>query len=929
MPFRQHLRTSSAIVSFALFSCISLPAFAQQAGSSNNYNDLDTIYVTGSFIKRNSQENSASPLNVMTTANIGAQGLNNLGDLARNMTFNSGSELNTDAFTQNFSTGTSNVNLRNLGLSSTLVLLNGKRQTLSAAYADDGSTFVDTSTLMPLIMVDRVETLKDGGSAIYGTDAVSGVVNYITRKNFTGLEVQTGLQSTTSDSQRDYDISAIWGKELSNGANFVIAGSFLHREALRSSDRSELTSGTGISKSGQPGTLIFADQIANPADPGNNFDLLPIIDPYCGTSDYSIPSPVGDPIQTGASTSITPGTCNLQFDQFYDLVPQEDRIQLFTSFDSDVGDTMHLYVEAAYNNNQATRNNAPAFPIVSPVPVAVGDGAGGVLPNVPVEVQPLVQALNLSSILFVGRTLGANGEPFVSNHNNETFRIAGTLDGNLNEQVTWETSVSYSQNSYGINADDIKRNDYINALLTGAFNPFGTAFTTHPNSPEALSAITANNTLVGETSLFTVDAHLTADVMEIGDSGKMIQFALGGQFRREEMSYDWSEDYNGALGDGSNSVTEGVPFFQGPLSRFNGGNLMFLYGGPDYGGDRDIYALFGEFAIPLHDTLDLQVAARYENYGNGVNSFDPKFSALWRPMDWVSVRGSYSTAFRAPSLYNTVGVQTALNEITVPDGAGGSSSSFIPVTSNGNPNLNPEQASVFNLGFSIRPNNHLMFNVDYWRYDFSNLITQENSQSLVNSALGGDPASFAKLDLNDPTDPTSVFRVRTDVINSPSVLTDGIDVSTAYNFDVMGGATVTVGAEATYVFKYQAINQAGIAFDGAGSRNFNNFARSIPELRVNFNVGYQNDNHSANMFIRYIDSYLDDQNTVTVPSYTTVDLQYGYTFGDPDEAPLRATIGVINLFNKAVPRLQTNGGFDSKVHDPRQRMIYMRLSKQF
>jgi outer membrane receptor protein involved in Fe transport len=74
---------------------------------------------------------------------------------------------------------------------------------------------------------------------------------------------------------------------------------------------------------------------------------------------------------------------------------------------------------------------------------------------------------------------------------------------------------------------------------------------------------------------------------------------------------------------------------------------------------------------------------------------------------------------------------------------------------------------------------------------------------------------------------------------------------------------------------------------------------------------------------------LDDQNTVTVPSYTTVDLQYGYTFGDPDEAPLRATIGVINLFNKAVPRLQTNGGFDSKVHDPRQRMIYMRLSKQF
>ena len=251
MSLSKRLKNSSAIVTLTLMSGLALPANSQQIDEEN----VDTIYVTGSFIKRKSQENSASPLNVVTTGNISAQGLNTLGDLARNMTFNAGAELNTDAFTQNFSTGTSNVNLRNLGLSSTLVLLNGKRQTLSAAYADDGSTFVDTSTLMPLIMVDRVETLKDGGSAIYGTDAVSGVVNYITRKNFTGFEVQAGLQSTTSDSQRDYDVSAIWGAELSNGANFVIAGSFLHREPLRSSDRSELTSGTGISGSGQPGTF--------------------------------------------------------------------------------------------------------------------------------------------------------------------------------------------------------------------------------------------------------------------------------------------------------------------------------------------------------------------------------------------------------------------------------------------------------------------------------------------------------------------------------------------------------------------------------------------------------------------------------------------------------------------------------------------------
>ncbi len=910
------LKNTTALFTLSLFGFINAPAIAQDAAENEN---VDTVYVTGSFIKKTSQENSASPLNVMGRSDLTAQGLNNLADISRNMTFNAGSEINTDAFTQNFSTGTGNINLRGLGLSSTLVLLNGKRQTLSAAYADDGSTFVDTSTLVPMIMVDQVETLKDGGSAIYGTDAVSGVVNFKTRKDFTGFEIEAGIQSTTADSQRDYDFSAIYGTEFGDSGNFVIAGSFLHRTRLTAADRSEITDGSGISGSGQPGTLVFLDQIPT-ADPSrdlnmNGFiDQLPIIDPYCGTANYSIPNPLGDPIPTGATTSVTPGTCNFQFDQYYDLVPKEDRVQVFASIDTDIGDNMHFYLEGGYADNKAERNNAPAFPIASPVPVLVGDGMGGVLPNVPAEVQPWVQGLNLSTILFVGRIFGSNGEPFVSIHDNETYRIAGTLDGQINDLWSWETSATYSRNTYGINVNDVARDPYIGALLDGSFNPFGTAFTTHPNDPAVIDAIVAETRLDGKTDLFTYDAHVSGEIGEI--AGNPIQLAVGGQYRKSKMDYDWGDDYNGPNGDGTNSGL--LP------AGLNGGNLMFLYGGPDYGGERDVFAGFAELAIPVHETLDLQLAARYEDYGDGVNSFDPKISALWRPTDMFSARASFSTAFRAPSLYNTFGSQTALNEISV-----GSQSTFLPVTSSGNPNLEPENADVYNIGFTFAPQQGFRLGADYWRYDFTNLITQENAQSVVNRALAGDSVAFSQLDFANPVDPTTLFHINTNIINAPTVTTDGMDFYVSYDMAVSNGGTVTVGGEATYIFKYDAVDQAGNAFDGAGSRNFNNFARSMPKFRGNVNVGYQNDNHIFNAFLRYIDSYDDDQNNVEVESYTTMDFQYTYIFGDPDDAPLRATIGVINAFNKQIPKLMTNAGFDTKVHDPRQRLIYMKLNKAF
>src|SRR5690606_3762242 len=246
-----HLKRSTCLVAAGslLAGLSSLPSFAQQSG---RY--IEEVVVTGTYIQRKSQFDSPSPLVVLGGEDLASQGYTSVSEMARYLTINNGSELYSDAFTQNFSTGTGNINLRGLGLSSTLVLVNGRRQTLSGAYSDDGDTFVDTNALMPLIMVERVEVLKDGAAALYGTDAVAGVVNFITRSDSRGFEVEGRFQTTTEAAQEDIDFGAIagFGNEK---AGLVASISYLHRSELTAGQR-EFTRGSGISASGQPGSFF-------------------------------------------------------------------------------------------------------------------------------------------------------------------------------------------------------------------------------------------------------------------------------------------------------------------------------------------------------------------------------------------------------------------------------------------------------------------------------------------------------------------------------------------------------------------------------------------------------------------------------------------------------------------------------------------------
>jgi len=339
--------------------------------------------------------------------------------------------------------------------------------------------------------------------------------------------------------------------------------------------------------------------------------------------------------------------------------------------------------------------------------------------------------------------------------------------------------------------------------------------------------------------------------------------------------------------------------------------------------------LFTEFALPVSDTVDVQLAARYEDYGQGVDSTDPKISVLWRPTDDVSVRGSVGTSFRAPSLYQVNGTQTSLAQLTDPNVG---TPQFFPVRAQPDPNgepLQPEEADVLNLGVTWFATDNLEIGIDYWSFDYTNVIIQQNPQALLNAADAGDAQALSQV----VRDPSSGLLLRVDTFydNASSLETDGFDLSLTYLIDAANAGDFVLGMEATFVSSYDAIDpQAGL-IDGAGSRNFNNFATSVPELRSTMFLNWARGSHGINVYVNHIDSYSDDEGgplaLETIDSFTTVDAQYSFRFA-AERGPIIA-VGAVNLFDEDPPLVTTNGGYDSKVHDPRGRMLYAKATFEF
>jgi outer membrane receptor protein involved in Fe transport len=860
------------MLALATLACLPASALAQPAPEDED------IVVTGTYLRGQSLD-GAAPVFVVGQSAIQSSGIGNTTDLVRLIPAASGSRLTPDGTNSPFQAGTAQINLRGLGFSSTLTLVNSRRHVASAVPADDGTAYVDINQI-PLIMLERIELLKDGGAALYGSDAIAGVANLIMRSDFEGIELRGSWQQTAEDKQRDLYVGGVAGLKMGPG-RITFGIEFLDRTPLGFNDR-PFSRGRTVSGLGFPGAFA----------PG----ALPIIDPGCAAAGGQ-PAPFGIPGQPQI------GLCRVDLSADFNLVADEQRLTGYLTGRFDLADAVSLVTELGFASNRVIFTSGPSFSNLK-FPVVPANNPGNLVANGGFGVP----------VTFFGRPLSsANFGPTIQGRASDMLRLVLGLDGRAGDAWRWNLAYGYSWNLFRATGVRDVKVDRFDAALAGRggpnndefFNPFASSVLNPAlrNSDPVIRDFLADSWRRYETSLHTVDAVVSSDLFAL--AGGAAGLAVGGQFRRETLGFRSDID-----------------------SRTR--NLTFLFTGPDFDESRDIVAAFAELGLPFTPWLDVQLAARYDHYSGGIGgSFNPKAAARVTPADWMALRGSVSTSFRAPSLSQVTSISTIngaiadpLNPATIPF--------FRAIVTVPNPDLSPERSTNFNLGVILTPLPQLRLSVDYWNYRYTDIIVKENAQAIVN-ANPNDPRVIRQGGRPNG----QIAQVNVTFLNANRVIADGIDASLNWRAETASAGTFGLSGDLTWFSRY-SVTAPGLSGNLAGFRNFENFAPALPELRTNLTADWTLAGHGITVNVRRISAYRENLanraspiNGFRLRPVTTVDLQYALEI---ERSRTRIEVGGLNIFNALPPQVGIPGdltGFDSETHDPRGAMLYARIVQRF
>lgn len=900
--------------------------------------EVTEVVVTGSYIQ-GTPKNAALPVSVITSEDLLKQGSPSTLELIKNLPASSGVLGDTNQFDARAqgSEGSGSINLRGLGPARTLVLLNGRRLTLNPR-----GTGVDTNVL-PVAAIQRVEVLKDGAAATYGSDAIAGVVNFITKKNQHGLDLN-GTYSRIAGSAGDYTVGAVFGWQ-NDVLDLLLTGGYQHRSELRVIDRA----------------WAHQDYLTNPqggwsqaSDPGT---FIPLLSTTTRFRDPNCAAIGGYPGFSGH----TP-TCNWQYSNYDNLVEDENHYQFYGQVDFKLSENNKLHLEATYSKTDVPNwRTSPSYAFLQ-VPTAQDGGVAGnyfIPANNPGLIafqaaNPTVQAydsstgapvtiasskLGAGALLAAARPFGLGGNPlfgFDSSRGNRTyeaFRVSGGLNGQIVPGLNYDVAVTYSRERSEQGGRDTIVERFERSLrgfggpdcpLTGGtagvgpcmfYNPFGNAIQsnaiTGATNPGYVSAVNNNNpALINWFFPFVSNAVTTKvlvlDAVLSGKSGihlpgGEVGWAVGGQYRKNYYS-----SVLDPLADLNQTPCIDSPDFHdnsclataaGATSPF-----AFLGGAKPLNVTSKVWAVFGELQVPLTDTINGQLSARYEDYGGGVGStFNPQFRGKWQVIPVFALRASVGTTFRSPPP-----TQIDPGSVTSLQNIGGT---FRAVRIFGNPNLKPEKATTFSVG-GIFELGHFTATIDYWNFKFTAPIVSEPVAGIVQAMFitGGvhcNDAAYAALQARFVFNSNgcalgNVTRLDTNTINGAEIRTDGIDFNVDYRFDEVFGGTMRVGADATYVNKYEtgALSVEGVpvqaAFNAVGLLNYQTTAYPLPQWKGSAFVEYTHGIHNLRATLHYIQGYTDQRTDVfatgaffdsngnavtvangkTIGSFTTIDLAY-------------------------------------------------------
>lgn len=950
-------RLSQAVHAALLLAALPLGASAQDAAT-EEITTLDRVEVTGTRIKT-AQAEGLVPVQRITRADIERSGFTSIADLVQSLT-GSGSALNTKFNSSgNFGfppdgsgvgAGSAQVDLRHLGSKRVLVLVDGIRWVNEASASGVGAS-TDLNTI-PLAIVERIEVLEDGASSLYGSDAIAGVVNIITRKDYDGISITAQYGEYGEGDGETTGIDFAWGHNTER-AQFFVGLSYTDQQEIFARDREQSSfpvPGTGVrfgSSATPTGRFIFTDP-----NTGATLDLTP----NTGNS-----NPVYNPAETGCVRTdgfhCFSNADRFNFAQYNLLLTPSERTGAFGQARFEFSDRMSGYARVLYNRRESTNQAAPE-------PLFLGPEAGTGNPladNIVISglnpFNPFGFDLNsANSLILIGRR-PVEGGPRVFEQTVDTWYVGGGLEGLFDagsRTLYWDVNVAFSENE----ADQTNYGSYdIRNIALALGNPAACAAVagcTPLNIFDGPGSITdgmldfispvVRDRSKNELSLIT--ANLSGSLFELPAGS--VDFATGVEHRRLEGSYN--PDPLTVAG-----FYNGVPSL--PTSgKYNVTELYFEANFP----------VLGESAWGKR--LDFTLAGRYSDYSTGVSEFTPKYGVRWQVADELVLRASVSEGFRAPSIGELFGsasrFDATLNDpcdtpLLDPSLAANCAALGVPatfqqpnpqisVTTGGNEDLEPEFADSINAGFVWSPsfleNSSAADRVDieftYYRHEVEGAIQAIDAQTQLDLCVQTLDALYCNGITRAATGGINGFNNR--LTNLGSIETDGWDVDLFWVFPASEIGQFKASWRNTFVGKYEAFGAAGQRQpQGPGIEVVDS---AIPEWSSNFTVDWSLRSWYASWAVRHVSELREEcGRAVTFPvcsnpatginvldATTYNDLQLGYQF--ESMANLRLTFGVNNVFDQDPPICLSCSlnGYDASTYDiPGGRFFYLRAGIKF
>ena len=845
----------------------------------------EEIVVTGSYIKNT--DNELSPIETFSRDDYLKFNTMSLSEISRYVPSISGSHFQTNSM-DGEDQGMSAITLRGLDHASTLLMINTKRQTFAGTPSHEGEGYIDANVI-PEIAIKSIEILKEGATSIYGSDAVAGVVNVLTQKDFEGFLLRSDHQITESHKQNDNKVGFLYG--FKNDKNKLVLGLESFYRSPLSARQIDGIADLSISTFGKTFITTENEEISS--------------GPYQGTFEKGEKIP--DPNCENNGGILLGGFCKFAYGERFNIINKERHHKAYFNLNSSIEDS--YLISNDFNIIYAKVNvldnpQSPSYPALPFLTRNIFPGEGG---------SPFK-----NEIKWRGRPLGSNyPSPFSTKDINQ-YHMTDSMKFSFSDNDFLDISITHSAHSNLAIRPDIINSRFLEALAGrgGEKKNLSWNLFSDTNEDELVQYVSGNLVAKKKGSLSSIDGIYLTNFNDF-------DFSAGFQIARDTLDIKYN-DLGRIEVDKEGQITKQA-------------DLFFLGGGTDVNKSRSKAALFGELNKSISQTLDIRAALRYEDFKNE-NSFDPKISLRFQPNDIFSLRFSTGTSFTMPSMSQMYGSDIVLGSVRDVNG-----SVFVRQGQTGNSALKPAKSINSNLGFIFYPREEYSLSFDFFEINYKDRIEAESAQAIVLN----NPNS-SKITRNSSGE---IIGVIASYVNEEKSIITGMDFEFNSLFDLYDFGSLNLKITSTTLFSFLTPEHNDDIEDHdhhrddeklinrVGKFNYDAHIHSLPKNKINLFLDWEYSEFLLNWTSRYISGYRNERQlsdyaislgyTNKVNSFLIHDLSITRPINLKD-GTIDLKFGIINLTNEPAPKLfdAPDFSFDTRLHDPTGRTFTFSIQYQ-